>query len=311
MVYVWLVVGFILLVKGADFFVDGSASIARLLRVPSVVVGLTIVAMGTSAPEAAVSITAGLTGNNDIAFSNIVGSNAFNLLMVVGVCACIKAFPVDREVLKRDFPVCIVATLLLFLFALDGGLSRLDGIFLLLLMAAYLTYTVRAALRGRPAAEEKTEKISPVKNILFILGGLAAVIIGGDLVVDSASAIAESFGLSQTLIGLTIVAVGTSLPELVTSIVAARKGESGLAIGNVVGSNLFNILFILGMSSTVRPIAVPAASLIDTALVLFFTAGLFVLCRIRGVMRRPAGAVCLLAYAGFTGYIILRQFALI
>ena len=304
MVYIWLIAGFVLLVKGADFFVDGSASVARLLRVPSVVIGLTIVAMGTSAPEAAVSITAGLTGNNDIAFSNVIGSNAFNLLVVVGVCACIKAFPVDREVLKRDFPVCIVATVVLLLFALDGGLSRLDGVILLLLMAAYLAYTVRSALRGRRPAEENREKISPVKSILFIIGGLAAVIIGGDLVVDSASSIAESFGLSQTLIGLTIIAVGTSLPELVTSIVAARKGESGLAIGNVVGSNLFNILFILGMSSVVRPITVSAQSLVNTALALLFTAGLLALCRIRGVMRRPAGAVCLLAYLGFTVYSI-------
>ena len=304
MTYIWLIVGFVLLVKGADFFVDGSAAAARLLRVPSVVIGLTVVAMGTSAPEAAVSITAGLTGNNDIAFSNIVGSNAFNLLVVVGVCACIRAFPVDREVLKRDFPICIIATLVLLLFALDGGLSRLDGVVLLLLMAVYLAFTVRAALRGRSAAEEDRGKISPVKSILFMIGGLAAVIIGGDLVVDSASAIAESFGLSQSLIGLTIVAVGTSLPELVTSIVAAHKGESGLAIGNVVGSNLFNILFILGMSSTVRPITVAPQSLVNTALVLVFTTGMFALCRIRGVMRRPAGAVCLLVYLGFAAYIV-------
>ena len=307
--YLLLLIGFVLLIKGADFFVEGSSSIARLLRVPSVIIGLTIVAMGTSAPEAAVSITAGLTGNNDIAFSNVVGSNAFNLLVVVGVCACIKAFPVDEGVLKRDFPICIAATLVLFLFALDGGLSRLDGVLLLLLMAGYLFYTVRTAMKSRRHVEESLEKISPVKSVLFMIGGLAGVIVGGDMVVNGASGIAESLGLSQTLIGLTIIAIGTSLPELVTSIVAARKGESGLAIGNVVGSNLFNILFILGMSSTVHPITVSAQSLVDTAMVLLFTAAMYAVCRIQRTVRKPAGLFLLLTYAGYTAYIILRQFS--
>ena len=260
LVYVYLIVGFVLLIKGADFFVDGASAVARLLRVPSVVIGLTIVAMGTSAPEAAVSITAGLTGSNEIAISNVIGSNIFNLLVVIGVCAAIKAFATDMEILKRDMPINIGVTVLLFLFLLDGKLSRIEGIVLLIGLVVYLIVVVRSALKNRTeiekadAEEGEKKQLSIPMIILYILGGLLAIVWGGDLVVDNAQRIALSFGMSPMLVGLTIVAMGTSLPELVTSIVASRKGESGLALGNAVGSCLFNILFILGMSSVLSPI---------------------------------------------------------
>ena len=253
MEYVWLVVGFVLLIKGADFFVDGSSSLARLLRVPSVIIGLTIVAMGTSAPEASVSMSAALSGSNEIALSNVIGSNIFNGLVVVGVCAFMAAFSTNKDILKRDLPLNILITFILCIMLANGVLSRLEGILLLIGMTAYLISMVISALKNRQD-EENGKVLSLPKSLLYIAGGLIAVIAGGNLVVDNACIIAESFGVSQNFIGLTIIAVGTSLPELVTSIVATRKGDSGLALGNAIGSNIFNILFILGMSAAISPL---------------------------------------------------------
>ena len=245
MIYVWLVVGFVLLIKGADFLVEGSSAVAKLLKIPAVVIGLTIVAMGTSAPEAAVSITAGLAGNNDIAIGNIIGSNIFNLLVVVGVCAVMKGVATDKDILKRDMPVNIGISALLLLFLMDLKITRIEGIILLILFVVYMIIVVGEGVKNRTEQEEEVKSLSPLISIVYILGGLAAVVFGGNLVVDNASEIARNFGLSQNLIGLTIVAVGTSLPELVTSIVATRKGESGLALGNAVGSCIFNILDVI------------------------------------------------------------------
>ena len=265
MEYVLLLVGFVLLIKGADFFVEGSSSLARILRIPSVIIGLTIVAMGTSAPEASVSINAALAGSNDIAISNVVGSNIFNGLVVVGVCAVLAAFQTNKDILKRDMPLNICVSAILCLMFLDGKLSRTEGILLLAGMVLYLCFMIRSALKSRePGADIQTLSL-PV-SLLYIVGGLAAVIFGGDLVVDKACIIARSWGVSQNFIGLTIIAVGTSLPELVTSIVATRKGDSSLALGNAIGSNLFNILFILGMSSVISPLHVLDESVIDCLL---------------------------------------------
>ena len=233
MEYVWLVVGFVLLIKGADFFVDGSSSLARLLRVPSVIIGLTIVAMGTSAPEASVSMSAALSGSNEIALSNVIGSNIFNGLVVVGICAFMAAFSTNKDILKRDLPLNILITFILCIMLANGVLSRLEGILLLIGMTAYLISMVISALKNRQD-EENGKVLSLPKSLLYIAGGLIAVIAGGNLVVDNACIIAESFGVSQNFIGLTIIAVGTSLPELVTSIVATRKGDSGLALGNAI-----------------------------------------------------------------------------
>lgn len=304
--YLFLIVGFILLIKGADFFVEGSSSIAKLLKVPSVVIGLTIVAMGTSAPEAAVSITAGLSGNNDIALSNVLGSNLFNLLIVVGVCAAIRPFHVDKDILKRDYPMCIAATILLFLFGYDLQITRQEGFILFAIMIGYITFMVISVWKNRNMDQEEEKAVSPIASVIYIIGGIIAIVIGGDLVVDNACLIAEKFGLSQTLIGLTIVAVGTSLPELVTSIVAAKKGESGLALGNVIGSNLFNILFILGMSCSLSPITVTAQVLVDIGILIIGTIFVFLCCRLDGKVTRWEGGLCVISYLAYSVFIILR-----
>lgn len=303
-----LLIGFVLLVKGADFFVDGSSSIARILGVPGFVIGLTIVAMGTSAPEAAVSITASAQGSNEIAISNVVGSNIFNLLVVAGLCAVIKPYKIEKIMLKRDFTVNVVINVvLLLMMALGSALGLLDGILLLVGIIAYVGFVVYSAFKNRDSMEEDTtaKKMSPVLSVVCIIGGLAAIIGGGQLVVNNAKAIAYALGWSETFVGLTIVAIGTSLPELVTSIVAARKGESGLALGNVIGSNIFNILFILGLSSVISPIAVNTEAFINVVILLVITALVYVACLVKKGMGRVVGATCVLTYVGYTAYLIL------
>lgn len=305
MEYLLLIIGFALLVKGADFFVEGSSSLAKILKVPSVIIGLTIVAMGTSAPEASVSINAALSGNNDIAISNIVGSNIFNGLVVVGICAFMAGFSANRDILKRDMPLNILITIVLCFMFIDGKLNRIEGIVLLIGMAAYLTCMIISALKNREQGE--TCKVMPLpKSQIFIAGGLAAVIFGGNLVVDNASLIAANFGVSQNFIGLTIVAIGTSLPELVTSIVATRKGDSGLALGNAIGSNIFNILFILGMSAAIAPLTVLSESFIDCIILLVSAVVLFIFAFTRKSMNRWEGATCVLLYAAYTAYLFIR-----
>ncbi|MBC8573313.1 calcium/sodium antiporter [Jingyaoa shaoxingensis] len=305
MEYVLLLVGFVLLIKGADFFVEGSSSLARILRIPSVIIGLTIVAMGTSAPEASVSINAALAGSNDIAISNVVGSNIFNGLVVVGVCAVLAAFQTNKDILKRDMPLNIFVSAILCLMFLDGKLSRTEGILLLAGMVLYLCFMIRSALKNRePGADIQTLSL-PV-SLLYIVGGLAAVIFGGDLVVDKACIIARSWGVSQNFIGLTIIAIGTSLPELVTSIVATRKGDSSLALGNAIGSNLFNILFILGMSSVISPLHVLDESVIDCLLLTVSAIILYLFARSKKKMTRLEGVICILLYISYTAYLLIR-----
>ena len=305
MEYVLLLVGFVLLIKGADFFVEGSSSLARILRIPSVIIGLTIVAMGTSAPEASVSINAALAGSNDIAISNVVGSNIFNGLVVVGVCAVLAAFQINKDILKRDMPLNIFVSAILCLMFLDGKLSRTEGILLLAGMILYLCFMICSALNNRePGADIQTLSL-PV-SLLYIVGGLAAVIFGGDLVVDKACIIARSWGVSQNFIGLTIIAVGTSLPELVTSIVATRKGDSSLALGNAIGSNLFNILFILGMSSVISPLHVLDESVIDCLLLTVSAIILYLFARNKKKMTRLEGVICILLYISYTAYLLIR-----
>lgn len=305
MMYILLIIGFFLLVKGADYFVEGSSAIARLLKVPSVVIGLTIVAMGTSAPEAAVSITAGLSGSNELALSNVIGSNFFNLVFIVGICALIRPFIVDQSILKRDFPIALLSSALLLFFIRDNALSRTEGLIFLVLMAAYLTVTVISAIRN-PINVDDIHLLPMHTSLLYVVLGLAAIIVGSNLVVDNACRIAAAFGLSETLIGLTIVAIGTSLPELVTSITASRKGESGLALGNVVGSNIFNIMFILGMSSTLHPIAAEAVAFTDILILITLTLIIYIFCKLRGQMGRLMGFACAAAYIIYSIYIILR-----
>ena len=296
MEYILLLVGFILLIKGADFFVEGSSSLAGILKVPSVIIGLTIVAMGTSAPEASVSINAALAGSNDIAISNVVGSNIFNGLVVVGICAFLHSFMPHGEILKRDMPLNILVTVVLCLMFLDGSLSRIEGAVLLLGMIVYLGFMIYSARKNREEGEPG-KILSLPRSLLYIAGGLAAVIFGGDLVVDKACIIATNFGVSQNFIGLT---------ELVTSIVATKKGDSGLALGNAIGSNLFNILFILGMSAVISPLHVLGESVIDTVLLLGSAILLFVFARTGRRMTRSEGAACVLLYVAYTAYLFVR-----
>ena len=299
MEYVLLVVGFVLLIKGADFFVEGSSSLAQILKVPSVVIGLTIVAMGTSAPEASVSINAALAGSNDIAISNVVGSNIFNGLVVVGVCAFLSAFKTNHDILKRDMPLNILVTFILCLMFLDGKLSRIEGGILFTGMILYIAVMICHAIKNK--SENEVEKIlSLPRSIIYMIAGLAAVIFGGDLVVDKACIIATNFGVSQNFIGLTIVAIGTSLPELVTSIVATKKGDSGLALGN-----LFNILFILGFSAILSPLHVLNESIIDCGILLISSILLFIFAKTKQHMSKLEGIVCIGLYLAYMGYLLI------
>lgn len=317
--------GFVLLIKGADFFVEGSSAVARKFKIPSIVVGLTIVAMGTSLPELAVSLSAALEGSNEIAISNVVGSNIFNLLIVLGVCAAISPITVDKTVMKRDMPFMLIITAALVVFFADfilpwtgiekivdfaGLLSRFDAVILLIVFVSYLVFTVMYALKNRTSTEDEEEikgkTDNMLINILFIVGGVAAIKFGGDFVVEGASNIALFIGMSETLVGLTIVAVGTSLPELVTSVVAARKNETSLAIGNVVGSNIFNILFILGTSAVITPIPVIMDSLIDISIVLGISIIAFFFCKTNNKLGRKEGAAMISIYIAYMVYAIIR-----
>lgn len=306
--FVLLIIGFALLVWGADKFVAGASAFARRLGVSPLLVGLTIVAFGTSAPELAVSLTAALQGANEIAVGNVVGSNLFNLLVVAGLSAVICPLVMDRTLLRRDWPLSVGAAVLLLVFiAPDLKISRIEGLILLAIFAVVLGAQIRAALRNRSAADEEDDEpvMPPVMIGVNIVLGLACIIIGGQMAVNGATGIARMFGLSETLIGLTIVAIGTSLPELVTSLVAARKGQNEIAMGNVIGSNLFNILLILGVSSAITPIPVQATSIVD-CIVLIAVSVIFYLPAMRGKLGRFPGAVMALSYVAYTAYLIMR-----
>ena len=316
-----MIAGFVLLIKGADYFVDGSSSVARILKVPTIVIGLTVVAFGTSMPEFSVSITAAMRGDNDLAVSNVLGSNIFNLLVVLGCCALVNPVQAKWSLLKKEFPFSIFITVILLLLnsnfsitkVLSGGgtfvLGRGGGILFLVLFMIFLYATVTEALAARGRQEDDSDEyevLSPVSSALYIGCGLAGIILGGNLVVDSACAIAVQFGLSQTFIGLTIVALGTSLPELVTSVVAAGKGENDLAVGNVVGSNIFNILLILGASSAITPIVMDVTAVYDTAILIAASLLVYLAALSKREIRRSEGIVFLLAYLVFFAYILMR-----
>lgn len=307
-----LVIGFWALVKGADFFVDGSAALAKNFRISSLVIGLTIVAAGTSAPELAVSTTAALQGANEIALSNVVGSNIFNLLCVLGACAVICPVSVGKAVLTRDFPVSMIATMLVLLavgalpvfsgriFKMGmeehaGKIGKSAGIFLVILFLVYMICLIIDA-KKHPEKEPDIEKRPIWKCALGIAEGLVLIVGGGQGVVYSAKEIARAFGMTETLIGLTIVAVGTSLPELVTSVVAARKGETGLAVGNVIGSNIFNLLFILGISAMIHPVTVNAASIYDMGILMLASLLTLLFLARDKTLKRAEGAVMLAIY---------------
>ncbi len=308
--YVLLIVGFVLLIKGADFFVDGASSIAAKLKIPSLIIGLTVVSMGTSLPEAAVSISASIGGNNGISLGNVIGSNIFNLLVVVGVSASILHITTDKDILKRDMPINIAITAVLCLMLLDGTLSRIDAMILLVVFASYMFLLIRSALKNR-TEEEHQKVLTWRRSIVLSVVGVAAIIGGGQLVVNSASSIAVSLGMGETLVGLTIVAIGTSLPELVTSIVAARKGDSGIAMGNVIGSNIFNVLFILGMTGVISPITADSAFFTDSGLLIAISVIMLIFAFTNGRTSRKEGIISTVMYLGaYMPFIIMRAYGL-
>lgn len=325
-----LIFGFVLLIKGADFFVEGSSAVAKKLRIPSMIIGMTIVAMGTSLPECAVSVTASMTGNNSLAISNAIGSNIFNLLVVCGVCALFVPLAVQKSTLQKEFPLSIFcAGLLLLLGYLGMTLGRIDGIIFLIIFAGYLLWMIHSAKKARnqtisdnispsenfksSLSDEKIEEVASHINLLpawkcliYILGGMIAIKYGGDLVVNGASTIASTLGLSQTLIGLTIIAMGTSLPELVTSIVAARKDEVDMALGNVIGSNIFNILLVLGVAAAISPVGFALENMIDITFLILISVITLIFAWTSKEINRKEGIVMLALYTAYMVYICMR-----
>ena len=318
-----LAVGFAFLVKGADFFVEGSSSIAKKLKVPPIIIGLTIVAMGTSLPETAVSVTASLVQNNELAVSNVVGSNIFNLMFVIGVCSILTPIMVQKATVVRDIPLSLGCALFLLVLGISGlgdktgmTLGHADGVIFLIVFAGYIFTMVRSAMKARAAGQkveiegveecDNMKELSYGKSILFLIVGAAAIAFGGDLTVDTASRIAIELGMSQTLVGLTIVSIGTSLPELVISVVAARKNEVDMAVGNAVGSNIFNILMVLGISSAISPVALIRENIIDIVLLMVFSVMVWIFAGTRKKIERKEGIIMVVVYLVYCAYIIAR-----
>lgn len=299
-----LIVGFAMLVKGADWFVDGTSGIARKLGIPQLVVGLTIVAMGTSAPEAAVSITAALKNNASIAIGNIVGSNILNILIILGITAVITSVAIQTSTLKVEIPYMILITVILIIMGYTGGsISRIEGVILWILFIIYLIYLFILAKNGKE--ENKEVEKSTWKLVLSTIVGGVVVVWGSNITVDSATAIAEILGMSERFIGLTIVALGTSLPELVTSVTAARKGNADIAIGNIVGSNIFNILFVIGTSALITPVPYASNFIIDGIIAVAAGILLWISVFRKMELRRPWGIVMLLCYGAYFVYLLV------
>lgn len=305
---VLLVVGFVMLVKGADWFVEGASKLAEKLGIPQLVIGLTIVAMGTSLPEAAVSVSAALKGSAEITIGNVVGSNIMNILLILGISAVISPLMVQKSTVKYELPMVIgVSVALAGLGLSDGVVGRLDGIILILGLVLYLLYLLQMAKKGLAVIEEG-EKADADDNIwkllaLIVIGGVL-IVWGSDITVDAATELARIFGMSERLIGLTIVAFGTSLPELVTSATAAIKGKADIAVGNIVGSNLFNILFVVGASAVITPVVYQGDFLVDSVVCILAAVLLWIcVCR-KEKLQRAGGALMLVCYAAYFVYLI-------
>lgn len=320
--YILLLFGFILLIKGADLFVDGASNLAKKLGVPVLLIGLTIVAFGTSAPEAAVSINAGLQNSSEISVGNIVGSNIFNTLLVIGVAAFIKPIDIRKSTIVKEFPFMLLATIVLYILSNDiifqnrqiNMLTLGDGLIILSVFAVFLYYLVEMSIMSKESNEEshldeknsKTE-INIYKTSALGILGLGGILLGSDFVVNSSTSIALDLGMSETLVGLTIVALGTSLPELTTSIIAARKGDGEIAIGNAIGSNLFNILFVLGISSVISPLTVEPKILFDIIFLLGISALTYIFAISKKSLSKIEGSVLTLLYIGYMIYIVIRN----
>lgn len=315
MIFVWncfiLALGFVMLIKGADVFVEGASSIARKFGIPQIIIGLTIVACGTSAPEAAVSISAAIKGTNGIAIGNILGSNIMNILLILGITACIARLEVQRSTWKYEIPFTLFITVLLVLLGVwQQELNTLSGIILWALFLAFWVYLLRQAKAGKEEAPSPAAAIG-YKNstpavIIMTLVGLAAIVWGSDLTVDGASYVAGALGMSERVIGLTIVAFGTSLPELITSVMAAKKGNSDIAVGNIVGSNIFNILFVLGTTSLIHDIPFGSEYLVDGCIAVLAVVILLVGVFWKKALTKSCGIVMLVIFAGYFGYLMIR-----
>lgn len=271
-----IIVGFVLLIKGADYLVEGASNIAKKFHIPEIIIGLTIVSIGTSMPELFVSLTSALEGYSDMAMGNVIGSNVCNLLLILGLSSVIRTIKFQENTKKYEIPMCfIVSIIFMILCNIGDGISRIDALLLVVLFIGFISYTIVMGLKSQKeeTKEEKKEivKINIVKNIIYVIGGIVALKFGGDFVVDNAVSIANRFNLSEKLISLTILAVGTSLPELVTSVTAAFKGNSDIAIGNIIGSNIFNMLLIIGASALIKPIIYNTSYNLDMVILLFGT----------------------------------------
>ncbi len=315
--YILFLAGFFILIKGAGMLVDGSASIAKKMNISSIVIGLTIVAFGTSAPEFVVNMFASVQGNSDIAIGNILGSNIANILIILGFAAIIYPITANKNTVLKEIPLSLLAAIVLGLMAndniIDGGtfsvITRIDGFILLAFFIIFLYYTFGITKSGDDIVEEEIKIMSYSKSIIYIILGLAGLIIGGKWIVDGAVKIAELFNISQSLIGLTIVAVGTSLPELATSAVAAYKKQSDIAIGNAVGSNIFNIFWILGVSAIVRPLPFNKDSNVDIAMTIFASIVLIAFMHIgkKRVIERWQGIIMVLLYVGYIIFLVMTK----
>lgn len=317
MSYVLLLVGFVLLVKGADYFVSGASGVAKKLRVPALLIGLTIVAFGTSSPEAAVSISAAIKGNNGIAIGNVLGSNLFNMTFIIGLSALFYPLVVEKQTVKKEIPIMLLSALALVTLSADNylgqskvsmSLERGDGIILLLFFSVFLYYIFEVAKNSREtmADEAVMMKAESIKMIVYTIGGVTAIIIGGNMVVNGATQIARNFGLSETVIGLTIVAIGTSLPELVTSVVASIKKQPDIAVGNIVGSNIFNVLFILGVSAVISPISVDGSLIVELVLNVLITIVFLGFSRTKHTISKIEGVLLLFSYVGYVIYLLIN-----
>lgn len=318
--YIFLILGFVLLIKGADAFVDSASSAAKALKIPPIIIGLTIVAFGTSAPEASVSIIASLNNQNSMAIGNVVGSNIFNLLMIVGTTAFIKDLDVEESILHKEFPLVLTTSSLMLLLSLDMSLGYFDGFILLLLFIIFLFYLIRISLNSNnhslevkeisvsigydTVACEKNKSI--FKPILLSIVSTIAILYGGKIVVSSASSIASNFGVSSQLISVTIVAIGTSLPEFITSLTAATKGESALALGIVICSNMFNTLFVLGMSAFLSPMNVEPKLIIDSVFMIISTVILFIFAYRKNNISKYESLTLIGLYLCYIAYLIMN-----
>ena len=302
----FIIIGIVLVLWGADRLTDGATAIAQRLNVPQIVIGLTVVAMGTSAPEFFVSFVSALKGTTDMAVGNVVGSNIFNTMLIVGVAAMVAPMTIAKNTVKKDIPCAVGASLMLAVMSLDNEISRLDAVLLFIAFLLFMAYTLRLAKTGEKEDETVIKKMKPLKAAFLVLLGLACLIVGSNLFVESASAVAKSLGVSDAMIGLTIVAGGTSLPELATSVVAAMKGRSSIAIGNLIGSNVFNILMILGITGVICPMDLHGITLVDMGVLFGSMLLLWGFSYTKYTVARWEGALLTVLFGCYMGWLIYQ-----